>query len=298
MAPDSLLLVVLALVASLTAYALPGGADYGGGVWDLLARGRSAQRQRETIAHAIGPIWEANHVWLILAIVILFTALPHAFAAMSTFLHVPLQLVLIGIVLRGPAFVFRAYGPDDPRHERFWGLVFAMASIATPVFLGVTVGALTEGRLPARPEGTFRAVYLQPWMTPFSAGVGALALALCAYLAAAYLTLEAGDDEQRAAFRRRALAAGLLSAVLAGFVFALAPSDVQQRLVASEWAVALQTGAGATAITTLVALWYGRFHLARAAAAAQVSLILWGWALRAVSLRHPAPSDGERGGRT
>jgi cytochrome d ubiquinol oxidase subunit II len=279
MVSDSLLLVAVALVASLTAYALLGGADYGGGVWDLLATGASARRQRDTIAHAIGPIWEANHVWLIVAVVILFTALPHAFAAMSTFLHVPLLLVLIGIVLRGSAFVFRAYGPDDPRHERFWGRVFAIASTTTPVFLGITVGALTEGRLPARPEGTFHAVYIAPWLTPFSTTVGALALTLFAYLAAVYLTLEAADDEPRAAFRLRALASGVLSGVLAGVVLVLAPTEVQQRLIASQWALALHAVTGAAAVTALLSLWHEQFHLARVAAAAQVTLILWGWAL-------------------
>ena len=130
-----MVLLSLALLLTLTAYTLSGGADYGGGLWDLLATGPTADRQRTTIAHAVGPVWEANHVWLIVAIVILFAGFPRAYAAVSTYLHVPLVLVLVGIVLRGSAFVFRAYGPDDPRHVRFWGRVFAMASTATPFFL-------------------------------------------------------------------------------------------------------------------------------------------------------------------
>lgn len=175
---DAMVLLSIVLVLSLTAYALLGGADYGGGVWDLLATGKTADRQRATIAHAIGPVWEANHVWLIVAIVIVFTGFPRAFAAVSTYLHVPLLLVLVGIVLRGAAFVFRAYGPEDPRHEWFWGRVFAIASTATPFFLGVIVGALTEGRLPASPRGSFAAVYLTPWLTPFALSVGLFALVL------------------------------------------------------------------------------------------------------------------------
>jgi len=148
---EPVVLLSLVLLLSLTSYALSGGADYGGGLWDLLATGPTADRQRATIAHAVGPVWEANHVWLIVAIVILFTGFPRAYAAVSTYLHVPLVLVLVGIVLRGSAFVFRAYGPDDPRHARFWGRVFAIASTATPFFLGVIVGALTEGRLRLAP---------------------------------------------------------------------------------------------------------------------------------------------------
>src|SRR5579863_4288818 len=106
--PSLEVLLGFVIMASLTFYALLGGADYGGGVWDLLARGPRANRQRELIAKAIGPVWEANHVWLILVVVVLFTAFPPAFALIFTSLHVALLLVLLGIVLRGSAFVFRA----------------------------------------------------------------------------------------------------------------------------------------------------------------------------------------------
>ena len=276
---DALVLLSIVLVLSLTAYALLGGADYGGGVWDLLAIGKTADRQRATIAHAIGPVWEANHVWLIVAIVIVFTGFPRAFAAVSIYLHVPLLLVLMGIVLRGSAFVFRAYGPDDPRHARFWGRVFAMASTATPFFLGVIVGALTEGRLPASPQGSFAAVYLTPWLTPFSLSVGLFALVLFGYLAAVYLTLEASDAEEGDAFRVRALLSGVAVGVLAAVVLLLAPSDVRKALIASAWALPLHAATGASALAAFAFLWSHRYDFARVAAAAQVLFILWGWAL-------------------
>lgn len=276
---DALGLLSVALVLSLTAYALLGGADYGGGLWDLLASGKTAQRQRATIAHAIGPVWEANHVWLIVAIVIVFTGFPRAFAAVSTYLHVPLVLVLIGIVLRGSAFVFRAYGPDDPRHERFWGRVFAIASTATPFFLGVIVGALTEGRLPASPAGSFVGVYVTPWLTPFSLAVGLFALVLFGYLAAVYLTLEARDADEREAFRMRALLSGAAVGALAAVVLLLAESDVRNALIASAWAMPLHVATGASALAAFAFLWLERYEPARLAAAAQVALIGWGWAL-------------------
>jgi cytochrome bd ubiquinol oxidase subunit II len=272
-------LLALVLVLSLTAYALLGGADYGGGLWDLLATGPSARRQRATIAHAIGPVWEANHVWLIIAVVVLFTGFPRAFAALSTYLNIPLFLVLVGIVLRGSAFVFRAYGPDDPRHERFWGRTFAVASTATPIFLGVIVGAITEGRMPESSRGSFVAVFIAPWLTAFSLAVGAFTLALFGYLAAVYLTLEADDAEERAAFRTRALASATMVAVLAATVLMLAGPDVRHGLTASPWAVPLHAATGASAVGAFVFLWLERFQHARAAAAAQVGLILWGWAL-------------------
>jgi cytochrome d ubiquinol oxidase subunit II len=276
---DSLLVLSFALMLSLTTYALLGGADYGGGLWDLLATGSTAQRQRATIAHAIGPVWEANHVWLIVAIVILFAGFPRAFAAVSTYLHVPLLLVLVGIVLRGSAFVFRAYGPPDPRHERFWGRVFAVASTATPLFLGVVVGAITEGRLPQTTAGSFTAVFIRPWLTPFAVSVGGFALALFGFLAAVYLTLEARDSDERAAFRMRALLSAAVVGVLAAIVLVLAEPAVRRELVASPWAIPLHIATGVSAVAAFASLWLEQYRLARVAAAAQVALILWGWAL-------------------
>jgi cytochrome d ubiquinol oxidase subunit II len=213
------------------------------------------------------------------AIVIVFTGFPRAFAAISTYLHVPMLLMLIGIVLRGSAFVFRAYGPHDRRHERFWGRVFAVASTATPLFLGIVVGAITEGRLPVTPEGSFTAVFITPWLTPFAIAVGAFALVLFGYLAAVYLTLEARDSDERAAFRRRALLAGLAVAVLASAVLVLASPEVRGGLIASPWSGPLHFATGASALAAFGFLWIQQFERARMAAAAQVALILWGWAL-------------------
>lgn len=276
---EPVLAVSFALVLALTTYALLGGADYGGGVWDLLASGPSAEQQRATIARAIGPVWEANHVWLIAAVVILFTAFPRAFADVGTYLHVPLIGVLVGIVLRGSAFVFRAYGPRDPRHEWLWGRVFAVASTVTPLFLGVVVGAVTEGRLPATPAGSFVDVFVAPWLTPFALSVGVFALTLFAFLAAVYLTLEAGDPLERTAFRARALVSGGLVGVLAAIVLVLAEPSVRSALTASVWALPLHLATGLSAITAFACLWVERYRVARIAAAAQVTLILWGWAL-------------------
>src|SRR3989454_8278652 len=137
------LIVVLFILSSLIVYALMGGADFGGGMWNLLAFGPRAERQREAIADAIGPIWEANHVWLILVIVLLFTGFPGGFATMMTALNIPMTVMLLGIVLRGSAFVFRKY---DVR-ERRWGTLFGMASFLTPFFQGVILGALTTGQI-------------------------------------------------------------------------------------------------------------------------------------------------------
>lgn len=274
-------LIAGAMLLALTAYALFGGADFGGGVWDLLAAGPRAARQRALIADAIGPIWEANHVWLILVVVLLFTGFPAAFAAVTTALHIPLTVMLIGIVLRGTAFTFRAYDSQSDSVQRRWGGVFAIASAVTPLTLGVCVGAMASGDIRAR-DGIVTSGFLAGWLTPFAWSVGALALALFAFLAAVYLTLETADAELREDFRRRALLAGAAVGLCALAVFLLSSSGaprIRAGLSASPWALPLQAGTGAVALGALAALWLRRFGLARVLAAAQTALILWGWGI-------------------
>ena len=192
------------ILAALVLYALLGGADFGGGIWDLLAWGPRKREQRALIEHAIGPIWEANHVWLILVVVVLFTAFPAAFAAVSIALFVPLVLLLLGIVLRGAAFTFRTYDRPDDRVQARWGAIFSGSSVLAPLVLGVVVGALASGRLRVAADGA------EPfaWVAPFPLAVGLFAAALFAFLAATYLAVEAAGP-LREDFRRRALGAGV-----------------------------------------------------------------------------------------
>ena len=179
------------IAGSLNAYVLFGGADFGGGVWDLLARGPRTADQRALISDAIGPIWEANHVWLILAIVLTFSCFPPVFARLGTVLHIPLSLMLVGIVLRGSAFTFRTYDDEHDAVQRRWGRIFAGASLVTPVLLGVCIGAVASGHAgPVPTAGDFADRFVDPWLTPFSLAVGLMALALFAHLAAVFLTLE------------------------------------------------------------------------------------------------------------
>jgi cytochrome d ubiquinol oxidase subunit II len=271
------------IVVALNCYVLLGGADYGGGVWDLFASGARKGRQRELIAHAIGPVWEANHVWVILVVVLLFTCFPLAFARLGTTLHIPLTLLLVGVVLRGSAFTFRSYGGEGEQ-ERHWGRVFAVASLVTPILLGVIVGAVASGGVhaPRTADQTFWSTYVQPWLTPFAFSVGLFALACFAFLAAVYLTVEARDDAVREDFRWRALVAGVLVFVTAAVALLFArigAPRVWAGLLAAPWAIPLHLLTAAAAIGALTALWSRRWRAARIAAAAQVSLILWGWAL-------------------
>ena len=278
-----------AMMLALNAYVLMGGADFGGGVWDLLASGPRRDAQRALIADSIGPIWEANHVWLVIVVVMLFTAFPTVFALLGTVLHIPLTLMLVGIVLRGSAFVFRSYGSRAHVAQRRWGRVFAGASLITPIVLGVIVGAIASGMvgrvaplLAAPSTASFHSVFVAPWLGFFPLAVGVLALVLFAFLAAVYLTIATSDEALREDFRRRALGTAILVFMAAGgalFVARIHAPVVGRGLVETPLAVALQGATAIAALTAIGALYTRRWQLARIAAAAQVSLVLWGWVM-------------------
>lgn len=270
----------LVVLMGLTAYAVLGGADFGGGLWYLFAAGPRAEAQRRVIDGAIAPVWEANHVWLIFALVVLFTAFPPAYALLLTALHVPVTLMLLGIVLRGAAFTFRHYDPD-PAARRVWGRVFGVASLLTPIFLGVTLAAVTEGRIRMNGD-VYVSGFFRFWMTPFAFAVGAFTLALFAFLAAVFLTLETEDELLRDDFRKRAIAAGVavgLTAVAAAFTGGAGTLGFSQRLLGSWWSGYLQLGTMVAAAIVFVALFQRLFRLARVFAVVEAVLILGGWAL-------------------
>lgn len=274
------------MLLALNAYLLLAGADFGGGLWDLLASGPRRARQRALIADSIGPVWEVNHVWLILVVVLLFSAFPVAFARLSVALHVPLALMLVGIVLRGSAFTFRTYDDQHDQVQQRWGLVFSLSSVLTPALLGICAGAIAAGAVgvTASARGvSFVAGFVAPWATPFVFGVGAMMLALCAFLAATFLTVEAGDDVALADdFRHRALwAAGAVFVTAFGALWLAGRSaprvvETMGRLDAS---FALHLATGVAALAAIAALVRRRYRAARVFAGAQASCILWGWAL-------------------
>ncbi len=262
------------MVIALVIYALTAGADFGGGILDVVARGERSREQREAIERAIAPIWEANHVWLILVLVLLFVAFPAAFADISTWMFVPILLLVIGIVLRGAAFTFRTYDLHTDAVQRRWGRIFSASSVLAPVMLGVIVGALARGDAAPADRGWFA------WVAPFPVVTGAFAASLFTFLAAVYLTVET-EGPLREDFRRRALGAG--AAVFALAVATAALSARQAPLVfrglTGRWFSAPLQGATALAAITALGALQGRwFRLARLAAAAQVSLIVLGWA--------------------
>lgn len=269
------------LLIALTFYALLGGADFGAGVWHLLARGPTRRAQHQLIGEAIGPIWEANHVWLILIVTIIFTAFPRAYVHISTTLHIPLTILVIGIVLRGSAFAFRHYDiKDDDIHLR-WDQLFAISSLISPFLLGIIIGAITTGRFPVNPA-TFFDGYISPWMQPFPLGMGLLTLLLFSYLAATYLLLETRDPTLQKIFRKRAITAVLLAGILEEAVLYLGRSGAPRlwgELTTSLWGVFIQLGVGSLTIAAILLLLTQRYWWARNCAILQVTLTIWTWGI-------------------
>lgn len=265
------------LLASITLYAVLGGADFGGGLWDLVAGGDERGRQpRQLIDESITPVWEANHVWLIFDLVIFWTAFPHAFAAVMTTAAVPLWLALAGIVLRGAGFAFRKE-ITRPSLVRAAGATFASSSVVTPFFMGTVVGAVATGAVPAQASHAS----LEAWTSPTSLLAGCLFVAACAYLAGVYLTGEAarrGEGPLQSYFSRRAqvaaIVAGALSLVSLGELHGSDPA-LYTRLTGR--ALPLVVLAGVCGVAVLVLLATTRPMLARVIAALGVAAVIWGW---------------------
>jgi cytochrome d ubiquinol oxidase subunit II len=264
----------------LTLYVLLGGADFGGGVWDLVASGRRAEDQRRLIAAAIGPVWEANHVWLIFVLTGLLSAFPAVFADLSIALYLPFSLALVGIVLRGSAFAFRSHGEPESAWQRAWTRVFGVASLITPFVLGAAAASIASGRIRVV-DGAVRADLVGAWTGLLSLFAGLFAVAICAYLAATYLTVEAvqrGERELEDDFRARSMVTGAVAGGLAlvGLLLVRAEAPILwDGMLDAGLAFAVLSAVGG--LGSLVAVWRRRYRLARAGAVVAVSSVLFGW---------------------
>jgi cytochrome d ubiquinol oxidase subunit II len=274
----NLLLAVLWL--AVTAYALLAGADFGAGFWDLLAGGaRRGASQRSLIEHSIGPVWEANHVWLIFVLVIMWTAFPPLFAAISSTLYIPLTLIALGVIARGSAFAFRKV-VTELWQRRVFGATFAFSSVVTPFFLGAVAGGVAAGRVP---PGVGRGDSVTSWTGPVSILAGGFAVAVCAYLAAVYLTADArrsGDAELTELFRRRALATGVVAGGLAAAGLVVVHADAPRIFHGLDGrALPLLVLSIVAGLASMVLLVRRRFTAVRVSAALAVAAVLWGWAI-------------------
>ena len=276
----------LFLAVSILFYCLFAGADFGAGILEAFRGRKRREDQRALITHAIGPVWEANHVWLILAIVILFVGFPKAYAEVSTVFHIPLTLMLFGIVLRGCAFTFRHYDAVKDGSQKIYSRIFVVSSFLTPFALGTVAGAIFLGKR-MKPAASFADAYVLPWANAFSFSVGIFACVLFSFLAAVYLIGETEDRELRQIFVKRAKVINLLAVVSGAAVFLAAEAEglgLMAGFVRDP--LALASMVAATLLLAPLWLWLGRRPtlLARAAAASQVALILIGW----LKLQYPA----------
>jgi cytochrome bd ubiquinol oxidase subunit II len=272
--------LVLAL-AGLTLYVVLGGADFGAGFWQLAAgRGPHAAAVREHAHDAMAPVWEANHVWLVFVLVVVWTAYPTAFASIASTLAVPLFVAAVGIILRGTAYALRA-GTSSGRELRVLDTAFGLSSILTPFALGTVVGAIAVGAVPV---GNAAGGMWSSWTGGVPIAVGVLAVVTGAYLAAVYLAADAarrGEAELERAFRRRALGMGVVAGVAAAGGLVVLHEDAHglfEALVSGDGLPALLVSVGA-GLATLTLVAARRYEAARYSAAVAVAAVVAGWAL-------------------
>jgi cytochrome d ubiquinol oxidase subunit II len=274
-------LAAAVLIVALSAYAVLGGADFGAGFWDLTAGGaRRGARLRGLIKRSMGPVWEANHVWLIVVLVVLWTCFPDAFGPMMETLYVPLFLAAVGIILRGAAFAVRGEAATIVE-ARALGATFALSSLLTPFFFGCAIGAVASGQVPVDGDPTEP---LSAWTNPTSIFVGLMAVATGAYIAAVFLAgdaTRAGMTDLAEAFRRRALGAAIVAGAFAIGGLAVVEADAPDLYdgLTSGLGLAMVIVSAAIGATTLWLIWMRRYEIARYTSGAAVGAVLVGWVL-------------------
>jgi cytochrome d ubiquinol oxidase subunit II len=272
--------LVLVLVG-LAAYAVLGGADFGAGLWQLLGgRDERSRAIREHAHHAMGPVWETNHVWLIFVLVVCWTAYPGAFGSIASTLAVPLFIAGVGIIMRGTAYALRS-ATATPREQRIVEVTLALSSILTPFALGAAIGAIASGRVPV---GNAEGDLVDSWLNETSILIGTLAVATSAYMAAVFLAADAvrlGRVELARAFRARALGAGVFAGAvaLAGLPVLRDDARLIWNGLTSGWGLAAVAASVAAGVATLALVWARRFEPARYTAAIAVASIIAGWGL-------------------
>lgn len=269
-------LIIGFLWLSILLYLVLGGADFGAGIIELFSRGDNRHRTRKTAYKAIGPIWEANHMWLIIAVVILFVGFPLIYSTMSIYLHMPLVVMLLGITARGTAFVFRNYDAVVDEMQVVYNRIYLYSSFVTPLFLGIIAGTAISGRI--NPDAnSFLEAYVFVWLNWFSVAIGLFTVALCGFLASIYLIGEAVDNFDKQIFTHKAIKWNIVAVVCGGLVFTAGWVD---GIPLIKWIFGNTVGLTAVvaASVSLVILWIlvrkGKSMLPRVLAGFQASMIL------------------------
>ncbi|KHD87041.1 MAG: cytochrome BD ubiquinol oxidase subunit II [Bdellovibrio sp. ArHS] len=266
--------------ASLLLYVLFGGADYGAGILELLPAGNLREPQKKVINKAMGPVWEANHMWLILVVVILFMGFPSVFTLLMTSLHIPMVALLFGIVIRGCAFTFRHYDAiQEPSSQKAYTLLFGASSLWTSLWLGIIAGSLNRGLID--PLATdFHEAYIAPWWGLYPLCMGIFVVCIFSFLASIYLIGETENLDLKKLFIKRAFVLNYLVILSGAFVFA-ASADERTPLFAEFFKNKITLAIMLAATVLFAVLWFfirkRKTHWARFVAAGQITLILLGW---------------------
>lgn len=277
--PLMLYVVIAFLGVSLFLYCLLGGADFGAGVLEMFLGKKRRDAQRKIIDRAMGPVWEANHMWLILMVVILFVGFPAVYARVSVNLHIPLTAMLLGVIARGTSFTFRHYDAVKDASQGAYTGFFIFSSVWTPFFLGVTLGALVPGRLATAPA-SYAEGYLWPWLSPFPLALGVFTVCLFTFLAAVYLIGESPAGALRASFLKMSGWSGAATVLAGAVVFVAAEFDgvhLLGQFLESRIAISVMLLATVLLPWLWIAARQGWIWTARALAGAQVALVLAGW---------------------
>jgi cytochrome d ubiquinol oxidase subunit II len=271
--------VLIVIWAGVTAYGILGGADFGAGFWDLFAgNARKGGPVRTFLEHTIGPVWEANHVWLIFVLVYLWTAFPEPFVSIATTMYIPLTLAALGIILRGSSFAFRKWAATLNR-QRALGATFALSSILTPFFLGTVAGGVASGRVPL---GNAAGHAVSSWLNPTSLLGGVMAVGASAFIAAVFACRDAavgGDAGLTQYFKMRATITGIAVGVVAiagVFILAVDAPELFDGLVSFR-GIPLIVASAAGGLLTLWLVRRDSFGPARVAAVVATATVLWGW---------------------
>lgn len=266
--------------ASLLLYVLFGGADYGAGILELLPAGSFREAQKKVINEAMGPVWEANHMWLVLVVVILFMGFPQIFTTLMISLHIPMVALLVGIVIRGCAFTFRHYDAiQEPRSQRVYTVLFGLSSLWTSFWLGIIVASLNRGRIDTHTTYFYEA-YVAPWWGLYPVMMGCFVALIFAFLASIYLIGETRDSDLRRMFTRRAFFLNLWVAISGALVFVSAEVDGTHLLrdfISHKVALAMMVVATFMYLGLWVVIRRHEILWMRILSAAQVTLILGGW---------------------
>jgi cytochrome d ubiquinol oxidase subunit II len=272
-----LYVVITFLFLAIVLYFLLGGADFGAGIIELFTSADNKSRTRKTMYQAIGPVWEANHMWLIIAVVIMFVGFPVIYSEMCTYLHIPLLIMLLGITARGTAFAFRNYDAiKGEKTQNFYNHIFVYSSFITPLFLGIIAGSAISRQIDLHAT-TFMSAYIFSWLNYFSVAVGLFTVALSGYLAAIYLIGEADDERDANRFIKKARIMNIVAVIFGGMVF-LAAEIENIRLAHWIFGNPVSLVAVIAATISLIILWMmiykGKKKIIRVFAGFQVTMIL------------------------